>query len=285
MLFYILPAEILLLLVFAQRHFYIAVVLVAMAFATIYISRSMLRKEVIHNRPSRRELRKNLIMRRRITILILTTFLALPSVVSVFVYNLESPQYESRQELWEEINNTDAAITRASGLTDSFELNSKFLLCFSNGTWEGYSREEKITILQGLVDWETCRLGMPTVKVLTKKLKPYTLGIHNRITDEISIDLAHIDKDPVDEVLETCLHEIYHAFQTYVVANVDWESEFAASYYFEEARAWKDNYSNYIHGISDYDAYAQQPLETAATAFAEAESSLIWNYIDNANQG
>lgn len=282
MLFYILPIEILLLLVFAQRHFYIAVALIAMASVTVCVSRLKLRKDMAHNMPSRRELRRSLIIRRRITVLVLAAFLAVPSMVSVFVYNLESPRYESKQDLWEEIYNADVTETGTSGLSNPFESNPQFLLCFSKETWEDYSTEEKITILQGLVDWEACRLGMPTVRISAERLNPYTLGRHSRITDEITIDLAHIDQDPVNEVLNTCLHETYHAFQAYVVANIDWTSEFVATnYYFLEARAWKDNYSNYIYGIRDYNAYAEQPLEAAANTFAEAESLLIWDYIEN----
>ena len=73
---------------------------------------------------------------------------------------------------------------------------------------------------------------------------------------------------------------MWHAQQNYILENIDWESELMQSAYFAEIRAWRENASHYQDAdISGYDAYAQQPLEASAAAYAEEETDLILSYI------
>lgn len=280
LLFYLLPIEVFLFLVFAQWHFLASIILAVIAFVTVCVCRFVLWKETAQNRPSKRMRKRNLMIYRRVTLFILTVFLAVPAAVAVFVYDLDSPRYTPQQELWDEMRSDDALEAESLDNAALPGTDTHLFLCFSKTLWEEYSTEKRITLLQNLVDWESQRLGIPPIKVYTEKLGLLTLGEYDRTTNEIAIDLEHMDRDPVDEVIHTCLHETYHGYQAYVVEKTDWESELANSYYFQEARSWKDNYSNYIRGgLSGYDEYAEQPLEASANAFAEEESLLIRNNI------
>lgn len=70
--------------------------------------------------------------------------------------------------------------------------------------------------------------------------------------------------------LRVVCHEVFHAYEYYVVDNIDFDSDMVQNnYYFKNARKWRDNIKNYVPGIVDYEMYSDQPLEADARQYAE----------------
>lgn len=257
--FNILPIEFMLFLIFAQWHF-VAAVLTAIVILTVQsLCAFKIRKRKAFDS------KKNKIVLKRVFLLMTSVVLIVPSIISLFVYKLESPHYEADDDTFAEMEILE---------------NTPPFLCFKSDLWESYSPQEKITELQYLCDYEAQKLGIPSVKISTKKLNSYVLGSHISESEEIIIDLEHLEDDTSENVVSTCLHEIYHSYQAYVVKNIDWDSELAKSEFCREAALWKDNLSNYTSGLWDYDTYKKQPLEIDAKNFAEKECEEIFSNVE-----
>lgn len=157
---------------------------------------------------------------------------------------------------------------RQGKLTSDQEL----LLCFQETNWSGYTAEEKLALVKCLADSEADRLGIPSVPLYAGKEEEYTLGHYDRIREEIMIDREYLEGSGAEDVMGTVFHEVYHAYQDYVVKSVDWDSELSHSAYFSTARAWKENQRSYIDSdgtVQGYELYAAQPLESSARRYAD----------------
>ena len=277
-LFNIVPIECFLMLIFAQWHFAAALLLGAVTVCISIAFTLALRREERAIPVSKKMRRKNRATVKRFFVLAVAAVCTVPCLVSAFVFDLRSPTYEAEQEILAQLFSPEE--TPEEEETDLFAGNQPFLLGFQESVWKTYSLQEKITRLQQLGNLESQRLGIPSVSIKSKKLNPYTLGEYDWSAKEIWIDLEHLEESPVTDCIRTICHEMWHAQQNYILENIDWESELMQSAYFAEIRAWRENASHYQDAdISGYDAYAQQPLEASAAAYAEEETDLILSYI------
>ncbi len=275
LLFNLYPVELFLFAVFAQWHFGIAVLLLAAMSAAIAFCGMCLWKERSKQNLTKKQIKINRITFQRLFVLISFVFMVVPGIFSSFVYDLQGPHYEAQQELLEMLFAEDGHAADAGSDGDILQENQQLLWNFRAEKWDAQSTQDKITLLQALVDMEAKKLGIPAAKTVTEKLPPYIVGQHSGDDDMIWIDIEHINSDSIKEVLHTCLHETYHSFQAYVVRNIDWDSEFSECALFDEARTWKANQAGYIRGAVDYEAYEAQPLEASADRFAEKETAAI----------
>lgn len=278
--FNVLPIEVFLLMIFAQYHFLIAILILLIATGAVIAIKLVLFKYSLDRALSDKQRKMIPVAGKRLCVLSVSLLLVVPGILSVFVYHLEPPQYEAQDALREQIVGEADGAAEEDESENLFDKNQKLLRCFRTSSWEQYTTEECITFLQELVNLETEKLGCPPVKITASKLFPYTLGKYNNETNEMTIDLEHLSTSPVEEVVTTCLHETYHAFQAYVVDNIDWDSDFSKSAFFEQARNWKYNQEHYLHGYLDYDAYTGQDLEKSANEFAGEEWKAILAYIE-----
>ena len=278
LLFNLVPVECFLILVFAQWHFVIALFAgTATVSADIAFMLALRRDEQTFSVSEKRH-RQNKAAAKRFSVFAAAVICAVPCFISFFVFDLKSPIYEAEQEILKQIFSREDPDTGEE--TDLFAAHEALMLCFWENVWKDYSVQEKITLLQELGDLEAQRLGIPSVPIKSEKLSTYMLGAYDWSTKEIWIDLEHLEESPIEDCITTICHEVFHSQQDYLVENIDWESEITQSEYFSEARAWRDNASNYQSAIAtDYDTYAQQPLEASAAAYAEEETALILSYI------
>lgn len=275
LLFNLFPVELLLFMVFAQWHFLAAILIFVALVGTIAFFAAAIFKQEDDRELSEKERRLNWVIFIRLFVLISFVFFIVPSILSVFVYDMKDPYYEARQDLLQQLREETG--DEADG--DIYHKHQRLLSSFRAENWETLSVEERITLLQALANMESEKLGIPPAKVITEKLEPYISGQHSTTENMIWIDIEHIQDDSLNEILNTCLHETYHAYQAYVVNHVDWDTEFSNSAFFDEARSWKENQSNYIRGYIDFDAYEQQPLEASARQFAEDETAAIFAFL------
>lgn len=149
--------------------------------------------------------------------------------------------------------------------------------------WKKWSVTEKITIMQRLVDFETEKLGIPSIPITADMIGEYTLGAYSNETNEMWINTEHLVRSSASECIQTICHETYHSYQYYLVKTLDWDNPALSTAYFEELRSWVKNQNNYksawIYGFSMYES---QPLEVTAREYAEEETAEILKYISRA---
>lgn len=256
----IFPIQLILLALFAQYH------LITMAvFLLVIVGMQVVFR---YSRRSVRNTRREKRLRRRVLVLTASLVLAVPSMLVLCVYGVSEKRYQPR------IEHLNALIEQASHEVREGELipDQELLLCFQEKNWSGYTTEEKLTLVKCLADKETDRLGIPPVPLYAGKEEKYTLGHYNIVREEIMIDSEYLAGSGAKDVIETIFHEVYHAYQDYVVKSVDWRSELSHSAYFSTARAWKENQQSYINSdgtAQGYELYTAQPLESSAQRYAE----------------
>lgn len=280
LLFNLAPVEFVLMLIFAQWHFVLTIVLlILIAISELLLLRCINSEEKKFCFSAKRHRQyKNIFKRCSVVVVLIITLI--PCWFAFFVYDLRSPTYEADEELWSMIVSDFFSAEEKVDTEDIYTQHTELFKCFADGCWEDFNVSEKITIMQKLVDFEAASLGIPTIPVIAEKLDEYTLGQFNDEVEEMWIDVEHLMESPVKECISTICHEVFHSAQFFLVENIDWNNKVFQSAYFEELRSWKLNEEHYINAwIGGYDAYENQPLEASAREYAEKETTMILSYI------
>ena len=281
-LFNLVPIEILSMLVFAQWHFGVFAILAFLLVTIEIIFKIYLRRDERRHRYTDRRHRMYKTVFRRCSVLIVAMICAVPCFISAFVYDYHSPTYRAEEEIWNrifaEINTSEQ---QEYVEYDLYQENISLFVCLCEERWKKYSINEKITILQELVDFESQKLGIPAVPVSTEMLGAFTLGQYSDETNEMWINIEYLAESEAEECIDTICHETFHSYQHFLVNNMDWENTALQSEYFSELRMWKENQENYQSAwVSGFEAYENQPLEVAARQYASDETRKILSYIN-----
>ncbi len=279
-LFNLIPMEMPLLLIFAQWHFVLFagdLLLLALAELALLI---ILKKDERKYRSTKRRRRMYKDAFKRGSVLMAFLVTAVPCFLSLFVYKLRGPEYRAEDDLAKLIFSEEASDDEAAEAVDIYQENIELLSCFEEQRWENFDKNEKITIVQKLADFEADCLGVPSVPVSSCMLDVGTLGSYSSETKEIKISLPYMAESSAEECIQTICHEVFHRAQDYLVENLDWENEVLQSAYFDELRSWKENQENYKDvWTAGFDAYENQPLEASARDYAAKETDMILSYI------
>ncbi len=138
--------------------------------------------------------------------------------------------------------------------------------------WDELNPDERIAILNKVVLIEKENLGIESAEfvVTNDKLGEYMCGYYSDQDQELCLSISQISGGSLEENIRTVCHEVFHAYEHYVVENINFNSEMVQNnFYFESARKWRDNINKYVPGIIDYDMYWEQPLEADARQYAE----------------
>lgn len=80
--------------------------------------------------------------------------------------------------------------------------------------WQDLTTAQRINTMQTICNIEVYYLGLPcAVTVSGANLPENTLGSYDDSSRAVSISIEHLENDPVEEVLDTLLHEIYHCYE------------------------------------------------------------------------
>lgn len=129
---------------------------------------------------------------------------------------------------------------------------------------------ERERMLAALTDRVACAIGIPAPDISVEIMKRWTAGYYNCSLDRIVVNRAEVDRFPmaVDEaaeLLDTLIHEIYHAFQYNAIVRPSKNGVTK-----EQAAEWRKNFRNYISYDHNPRLYWIQPVEESARAFAHA---------------
>ena len=129
---------------------------------------------------------------------------------------------------------------------------------------------ERERMLSALVHCTAQALKIPPPDMEVQIMDAWTAGMYRFDLHRIVINRCEVDRTPmgVDEAVElidTVLHEMYHAFQRYAI-----ERPLKHNVSKEEAERWRNNFANYICYEQSPRLYWKQPVEESARNFAHA---------------
>lgn len=277
----ILTIEIMLFLLFAQYHLLFSFVIVG----AIVLFSSWLTKKIISVNKEKRTLTKRLKLwcKNRSNSLVayfLCFVLIFPAGIGAYEEyyrnSLSSEGWATFLEWFNENSNNktgekNGAIPHEEKIADLLE-------------WETLSVAEKERVIRSIALIEKEELGISDaveITVFTEKMSDYTCGYYTDSSKEIFVNYKYLNEGDVEDVLQTILHEMHHAFVYYTIDSIDYKSELVQeNYYYKQAREWKENTENYISADIDYDEYRNQPIEADARAYAEERVNVYLKYIN-----
>ena len=276
----IVMIEIYFFVLFAQQHFAASIVILlfleAASLFLSYVIASNNHSETDSESKKKRYSEKA----RHLVCCLAAVVLIIPSAMGIYEEYFEAAITAEEWAAFVEI--FEAAKTDSSEETPFSEYRETL---DSIAEWNELSNKEKVETVQGIGLIELEHLGVSDdvgIKIRTDKMDEYTMGYYLDSEKQIVINIGHICSDSIEENIDTITHEIFHAYQHYVVYSVDFESDFVkTSYYFEDAREWKDNMDNYISADKDFKAYQAQPLEADASAYAQQRTTEYMRALNN----
>lgn len=281
MLFNIVPVEFVLMLVFAQWHFIIALLITLTVVVGEIALFCVLKKDEQKHIFSRKRHRRYQFVFRRCSVLGMAVFCAIPCLLSIFVYGFESPTYKATEELWNQLFSETEVVAEGDKQDNLYEKKSELWGYLNEKNWSRLSIQERITVTQELVDFESNILGIPTIPVASAMIGTATLGAYDNESNEMWINTEHLANASVEEVIQTVCHEVYHSNQYYLVSTLDWDNPALNTAYFKELRDWMSNQDSYKSAWEyGFGIYENQPLEVAARQYAEEETQRILSYIN-----
>lgn len=149
--------------------------------------------------------------------------------------------------------------------------------------WDTLNVAQRERVIRSIALIEKEELGISDateITVFTEKMSEQTCGYYTDSSKKIFINYKYLNEGDVEDVLRTILHEMHHAFVFYTIDSIDFESELVKdSYYYKQAREWKENAENYISSSTSYYGYRNQPIEEDARAYAAERVKVYLGYI------
>lgn len=136
--------------------------------------------------------------------------------------------------------------------------------------WQTLSEKERLAVLQTIADIEADYLGIDRVRVSIEKLEERTLGNYSDSERCVRISRDYLEEMDGFEALEVLCHECYHAYQFRLVDLYKAVSaEHQGLFVFRKADRYRWEFTDYINGSEDYEAYAAQWCEIDSNDYAE----------------
>lgn len=267
----IIAVEMYFILIFAQKHFFLVLFLIAILLVAYALLFRMVVSDDFYKSSSEAERIKQ---KERLQVFVCGVVCAAFLVLScVGIYEeyidkiLTAEEWSSLVEIMEDESS-------GSSSESVFEKYEETILEINN--WSNLSDSEKTELVFkiGIIEMENLGIKKESGIVITAgEMDEYTMGYYSDQEKKIVINAKHISSDSAESNIKTIFHEVFHAYQHYLVDSVDFDSEIVKnSYYFIDAREWKDNMENYIPAETDFDAYQAQPLEADARTYSETRA-------------
>lgn len=273
---YFFPVGLWSTLCYAQNHFFIVLcgVIVFLGLAFLVIERinktqSLMPVPINNNTPSSQR-----IMKQRL-LLIIVCCLFLPPFFDVLMN--DGTNFKGLEAV---NNHSDSDVGSNSAVL--FSNADKELKNLPIEEWADLTDQQRIDVLQIIVNYETSQLGIPPTAVSTKKhINADTF--YDQENNIIYVDPEMLAKSSNKEkCIETTLWSLHIKYIYFLVEHADFESVIAQTEYFKTIRIYKDNLEHYIYpSLEGYEAYANQEIVRSSTIFAETETQNILDLVSN----
>lgn len=171
------------------------------------------------------------------------------------------------------------------GFGNLWDSNQEELIRLQDEVFERMSDEDKADALQFLLDLEMTYLGGEGVQLVVYEFEdPTYAGYYKHCGRVVAMNEYMMDR-PVEQCIEVCLHEVYHAYQHDCVDSVRSLGVNTNLRMFEEVMDWAWEFDNYI-GLTensteaDYEAYWNQDVEITAREYSEEWTPAYMDYIE-----
>lgn len=165
------------------------------------------------------------------------------------------------------------------------EMYNKLSEELSESNWNKLNNDERLDVLQEIIDFHCRQLGIETPDVCVAELTSIgTMAVYSHTDKTICFNSAYIIGNFAGDIIEssayelvlTSLHEVYHAYQYDSIDTLESiPTEYTDAAYFAKAKEWKRASENYSDDYMTMHGYTNNALEIGANAFAEA---IIGNY-------
>ena len=177
----------------------------------------------------------------------------------------------------------DAATASADNSEYLIENNIDTIVLLESCRWKELDIEAKITVLQTVANIERSKLGIITHPIYVKS-KPFfneLLGCYDNKTNTALINTKHLEEDNSLEVLETALHEVYHAYEQSLIELFDsTNDEYKSLAVFNNSIKYKEEFLDY-KSADQYEEYMHQTCESDARSYAQYEVQVYKNIIND----
>jgi hypothetical protein len=128
--------------------------------------------------------------------------------------------------------------------------------------WETFDPSERLTALQQVEETLAAIQGRPSIGVHAESVDPDVAGAFDG--ERITINGEHLRGGmPVEELVDTIIHEGRHAFQQYAVEHPGFLTDAAVT------RTWAENFATYLDPETyGQELYQTQPVEADAWSYA-----------------
>lgn len=160
---------------------------------------------------------------------------------------------------------------RYYAILETMDQQSDLVSRLDENLWKAASSQERLTILQHILNLECRYLGIPY---------PLTVTLEDMDNDSIHGSYAHgsrtvyINREvfhqaSAEYLLSILLHEVYHSFQHALIDLLDvTEEPFRDLLIFDKAAIYTYESSHYISGSEDFSAYYNQHMEADSRAYS-----------------
>ena len=155
----------------------------------------------------------------------------------------------------------------------------------SNESWQQLSADEKLQTVQAICNCEKAYFGLDCyITVVTAHLDKNILGTYNDSDKTIIIDTRVLEEGDAETILNTCLHEMFHAWEFNLVRlyNASTEEQ-KRMIIFNNCADYIYEINNYKTSEGDHETYMQyynQKLEADSRAYAEEAVAAYYREID-----
>lgn len=177
--------------------------------------------------------------------------------------------------------------TESGSIDGMVEANMDTLMKLREETWYSLSTREKLNVLQTAANIQAVHLGLPNeIQVGASNLPENTLGMYSDDAQMIRIDLSHLENDSVQDVLDTCFHEIYHSYQHWIAdAYREAAPQMKGLYLYRQAAAYAWEFDHYQSSKKDWKSYSTQVCESDSRRYASHMVEAYFCFIDKDEPG
>lgn len=140
---------------------------------------------------------------------------------------------------------------------------------YGEKNWSRATASERKAILNSLKDELNAIYGTNVTADIDYYYGPSNeYGYYNEVDNMVHINVNSFNTHSREDVMNTVVHEMRHAYQYEVIQNPD---QYIVSN--DTVKTWENNWYNYISykpELNNYDAYYGQPIEADAFGFADS---------------
>lgn len=165
------------------------------------------------------------------------------------------------------------------GPPNSWPTHQELYEMLDDENWDTYTIQQKVDVLQVVVNYESSYLGHPeAITVTCSRGDPTRLGYYNHSKLQIVLNEDHLRHDPVTECVDTVLHEVYHGYQNYLCEVYETlDAEYHSLLGIREAEQYLCEIERYATSKNDFESYYYLSLEVRAREYAKERSHLYIN--------